>query len=72
MGDTLETVADGMSVVVQGVDAPFISHVRMRVEFNTIYHRVSQGCVSVVRVDTCAQGVGALLMQTQSHFFEDF
>ena len=29
VGDAFETVADGVGVVIEGVDAPFVAHVRV-------------------------------------------
>lgn len=51
MSDAFETVADGMCVVVEGIDAPLLAHVRVRVEFNAINHRVTQCRIHVLVVD---------------------
>ena len=70
MTDAFNAVADRMSVVVQGIDAPFVPHVGMRVVLDTINYRVSQSCISVLIIDFCSQGISSLFVKTHLHLFE--
>ena len=55
MGDSFETVAKWVSVVVQGVNTPFVSNVGMGSESNSVNDRVSQGGVGMLVVDFSSQ-----------------
>jgi hypothetical protein len=70
VGYALKTVTDGMSVIVERVDAPFFPYVRVRVELDSVYYRVTQGCVCVFVVNLCPQGHRPFFVETQSHLVE--
>jgi len=70
VGDPFETVADGVGVVVERVNAPLVAHVGMRVEFNSVDDRIAQSCVDMLVVDLSAKRVRAFLVEAQSHFLE--
>lgn len=55
MGDSFKTVAKWVSVVVQGVNAPFVSDVGMGSESDSVNDRVSQGGVGMLVVDFSSQ-----------------
>ena len=55
MGDSFKTVAKWVSVVVQGVNAPFVSDVGMGSESDSVNDRVSQGGVGMLVVDFSPQ-----------------
>jgi hypothetical protein len=55
MGNSFKTVAKWMSVVVQGINAPFISNVGVRSESDSVNYRVSQSSVWVFVVNFSSQ-----------------
>ena len=55
MSDALETVADGVCVVVKWVYAPAVAYVRVRVELYAVDDGISESSVRVFVVYLCAQ-----------------
>ncbi len=70
MGNTLETVAERMSVIVQWVNAPFVTNVWMWSESDSVNDWVSQCCIWVLVVNFSSQWKTSLSMKTKSHFFK--
>jgi hypothetical protein len=63
VGDALEAVADGVGVVIERVDAPFVSNVWVGVELDAVYDWISECGVGVVAVDFGSEGVGSFFVQ---------
>ena len=55
MGDALETVANGVGVVIERINAPYNSNVRVRMESNSVNHRVTHCGVRVFGINPCSQ-----------------
>lgn len=55
MGDALEAIADGVGIVVERVDAPLVANMRVRMEFNSVYHWISHCCVGMLTVNFGSQ-----------------
>lgn len=70
MGYPFETVADGVCVVVERIDAPLVAHVGMRVVLDTIDHGVSESGIDVFLVDFGTKRHRPFLMQSQPHLVE--
>ena len=45
MGYAFDAVAERMSVVIEGVYAPFVADVGVGMELDSVYHWISQSCV---------------------------
>ena len=70
MGYALQTIANWVSVIVERVDAPLITNMRVRMEFNSVYHRVAKSSICMFIVDLSTKRMGTLLVQTQPHLVE--
>ena len=70
MGDALETIADGMSVVVERVDAPPIAHMRVRMELYAVDNWVAKSSIGVLVVNLCAQRVGSFFVKAKPHLLK--
>ena len=70
MGVALETIADGMGVVVERVDAPPIAHMRVRMELYAVDNWVAKSSIGVLVVNLCAQRVGSFFVKTEPHLFK--
>lgn len=70
MGDAFKRVADGVGVVVEGVDAPLVAYVWVRVELDAVDDWVTHSCIGVFAVDLGSQGKSSLLMQSKAHLLK--
>ena len=70
VGDALETVTNGVGVVVEWIDAPAVAHVRMRVELYAVNDWVSESRVGVFVVDLRTQRIGSFFVKTKPHLFK--
>ena len=55
VGNTLETIADRVGIVVERVDAPLVTNMRVRMEFNSVYNWISHCRICMLAVNLCSQ-----------------
>ena len=70
MGYAFDAVAEGMGVVVEGVDTPFVADVGVSVEFDSVNYGISQSCVGTFVVYFSPKGVRPFFVQTHPHLIE--
>lgn len=70
MSDAFDAVAQRVRVVVERIDAPLVPYMRVRVEFDSVNHWISQGRVGTLVVDLGPERICAFLMHSKFHLVE--
>jgi hypothetical protein len=55
VSNSFDAVAKGMSVVIEGINAPFVPDMGMSVKSDPINNRVSESCVRVLVINLGSQ-----------------
>ena len=71
MCNALHIIADGMSIIVHGVDTPLVARSVVRAMQNTINHGVSEIHVRRSHIDFCTQTFFAVGIFPRFHFAEE-